>query len=369
MNPVLFFITFFSVFILLNFYISKRLIKKLDISDKAKNYLNIFLIINLLGIVGYILARYYIDTSGWLYFILSLPIGIVFLLFCTTLFYDLFRIFIQYSPISDSRRKFFKKSLDVFSLVTASGLGIRSLYEAKNVKLEEVHIKIKKLKKAYTIVQLSDLHISPLIDKAYMNNVVNIVNNINADIVVITGDLIDTADAEDTLYELTKLKSKYGTYFIVGNHEYFHNIEKSINLIKSLGIKVLENENIYIGEDNNGFNLAGVYDLFGYRVKKYIPNLNKALLNRKDSPTILLAHQPKFISEVKDGVDLMLSGHTHGGQIYPFKFLVKLQQPYVSGLHKHNENLQIYVNRGTGFWGPPMRLGVSSEITKIFIEP
>ena len=251
----------------------------------------------------------------------------------------------------------------------ASGLSIRSLYEAKHIELEEIHIKIKKLKKMYTIVQLSDLHISPLIDKSYISNVVKIVNSINADIIVITGDLIDTADAENTLHELTNLKSKYGTYFIIGNHEYFHNIEKSIDLVKSLGIKVLENESVYIGEDNNGFNLAGVYDLFGYRVKTHMPNLNKALLNTKDSPTILLAHQPKFISEVTDGVDLMLSGHTHGGQIYPFKFLVKLQQPYVSGLHQHNKNLQIYVNRGTGFWGPPMRLGVSSEITKIIIEP
>ena len=369
MNPILFFIAFFSVFILLNIYISRRFIKKLDINNKAKFYLNIFLIINLLGIIGYVLARYYIDVPGWLYFILSIPIGVVFLLFCTTLFYDIFRVLIQYSPLSTSRRKFFKKSLDVFSLVVASGLSIRSLYEAKNIKLEEVHIKIKKLKKPYTIVQLSDLHISTLIDKNYVSDIVKRVNAINADIVVITGDLIDTADAEEALYELIHLKSKYGTYFIVGNHEYFHNIDKSIDLVKSLGIKVLENENIYIGEDSNGFNLAGVYDIFGYRVKTHIPNLKKALLNKKDSPTILLAHQPKFISEVKDEVDLMLSGHTHGGQIYPFKFLVKLQQPYISGLYKHNENLQIYVNRGTGFWGPPMRLGVFSEITKIVIEP
>jgi predicted MPP superfamily phosphohydrolase len=314
-------------------------------------------------------ARYYIDIPGWLYFIFSLPIGVVFLLFCTALLYDIFRIFLIYIPTSNSKREFFKKLLDISSLVIASSLTFISIYEAKNVQLEEVHIKIKNLKKPYTIVQLSDLHIGGLIDYEFIKNVVKKVNTFDADIVVITGDLIDTMNSKDILKELTNLNSKYGTYFIVGNHEYFHQIDKIITTVKSLGIKVLENENVYIGDNNNGFNLAGVYDIFGYRTNTYIPNLQKALLNKKNSPTILLAHQPKYIENVTDSVDLMLSGHTHGGQIYPFKFLVNLQQPYVSGLHQHNENLQIYVNRGTGFWGPPMRLGASSEITKIVIEP
>ncbi|MEA2092326.1 MAG: metallophosphoesterase, partial [Campylobacterota bacterium] len=105
------------------------------------------------------------------------------------------------------------------------------------------------------------------------------------------------------------------------------------------------------------------------RTKTYIPDINKALHRLKNSPTILLAHQPKYIQEITGRVDLVLSGHTHGGQLYPFRFLVKLQQPYISGLHQHNEKLQIYVNKGTGFWGPPMRLGASSEITEITIEP
>jgi predicted MPP superfamily phosphohydrolase len=130
---------------------------------------------------------------------------------------------------------------------------------------------------------------------------------------------------------------------------------------------VLENENEYIGKDGEGFNLVGVYDVMGYRLNKYMPDLNKALKNKKNAPTILLAHQPKYIEEVSN-VDLMLSGHTHGGQIYPFKYLIKLVQPYIKGLHQHNDDLQIYINKGTGFWGPPMRLGASSEITLITIS-
>ncbi|MGB5866953.1 MAG: metallophosphoesterase, partial [Arcobacteraceae bacterium] len=154
-----------------------------------------------------------------------------------------------------------------------------------------------------------------------------------------------------------------------GNHEYIHGVEEIIQTVNSLGIKTLENENLYIGEENSGFNLAGVYDVAGYRREHHMPDLEKALHNQdSDSPTVLLAHQPRYINEVKEGVDLVLSGHTHGGQLYPFRVLVKIVQPYLAGLYQHNENTQIYVNKGTGFWGPPMRLGASSEITQIYLS-
>jgi len=371
MNPILFFIAFLGVFILLNMYISKRLIAKLDMKESYKLYLRIFLVINFFGIIGYMLGRYYVDFPNWLYFLFSLPIGILFLLFCTAIIYDISRVLLHHSPISQKRRNFFKRSLDVSSLLVASSLSARSMYEARHVKLEKVNIKIKKLKKPYKILQLSDIHIGGLIDKAFIRNIVKRVNALEPDLVVITGDLIDIdiIHAKETLAELKNLKSKYGTFFVAGNHEYFHNISAIIDALKALDIRVLENENEYIGDDGEGFNLAGVYDIFGYRTKTYMPEISDALRGIKDSPTVLLAHQPRYIEEVTHSVDLMLSGHTHGGQLYPFRFLVKLQQPYISGLHQHNEELQIYVNKGTGFWGPPMRLGASSEITDITIEP
>jgi len=270
--------------------------------------------------------------------------------------------------MSKERRHFFKRSLDFSSLVVATSISTKAIYDAQDIELQKVKVKISNLKKSYKILQLSDIHIGGIINKNFIQSIVKEVNACKPDLVVITGDLvdIDVDKAKDELEELKNLNSKYGTFFIVGNHEYFHNIGKIIQRVKALGIRVLENENIYIGDRGEGFNLVGVYDLFGYRTGTFLPDIRRALQTRElNSPTILLAHQPKFIQEVPKGVDLMLSGHTHGGQLFPFQALVKLQQGYVSGLHQHNSELQIYINKGTGFWGPPMRLGTRAEITEI----
>jgi predicted MPP superfamily phosphohydrolase len=363
---IIFAIIFLAVFALLNIYIVKRFINHLHLSHKVKNYFKYFLFVNYVGIVGYIYARYNPNISDTVYFLLSLPIGVIFLLFCTAIVYDISRIALNKSPMTHERRNFFKRFLDFTALGMATGLSARAIYEAKHIEVEKVDIKIKGLKQPYKIVQLSDIHIGGLIDQKFMRDLVNRVNTLNPDIVVITGDLVDIKIeyAKPALDELKNLKNNYGCYFIVGNHEYFHGIEHIIDAVKERGITVLENSSSFIGDDQNGFNLCGVYDLMGNRVEHHQPDLNKALeyidLNR---PVVLLAHQPRFINEVDSRVDLVLSGHTHGGQIYPFRLLVKLQQPYIAGLYKHNDTTQIYVNKGTGFWGPPMRLGASSEIT------
>jgi len=371
MNFIIFASIFLTVFALFSVYISKRLIKKLDFKPKIKSYLNYFLIFNYFGTILYMLSRYQISVPNSLYFIFSLSMGIIFLLFLTTLFYEFFHLFVNIAPLNPQRRQFFKKSLDIGSVSMAIAISANATYKAKEITLEKVEVLIKNLKKEYKVVQLSDLHIGGLIEKNFIFDVVQKVNTLKPDLIVITGDLIDVdlKYTKEAIKELSNLKSKYGAYFVVGNHEYFHGIEEIMEYINLIGIKVLENENIYIGEENQGFNLAGVYDLFGYRYGKFQPNIKQALSNIKSSPTVLLAHQPRYIYEVEDrSIDLILSGHTHGGQIFPFNYLVSLVQPYVKGLHLHNNTTQIYVNKGTGFWGPPMRLGANAEITQLVLK-
>jgi predicted MPP superfamily phosphohydrolase len=335
-----------------------------------KKLFKFFIVINLFGVYGYLYLRYNPDVSNVVFLLFSLPIGILFLLFCTTIIYDISSFGLSKTSLSSQRRDFFKKILDILSLSLAFGLSIRAVYEAKHIVLEDVTIKIDNLARSYSIVQISDVHIGGLIDQKFIKDIVNKINNLNPDIVVITGDLVDVSlkFAKPTLNELKGLKSTFGTYFVVGNHEYFHGVEDVIKEVNSIGIKTLENESIYIGNQGSGFNLIGVYDIMGHRVNHHEPDLNMATKNiENNSPNILLAHQPRFLNEIDEthNIDLILCGHTHGGQIYPFKVLVKFVQPYLAGLYRHSDKTQIYVSRGTGFWGPPMRLGSSSEITNI----
>jgi predicted MPP superfamily phosphohydrolase len=367
MSSIIFFSAFIIVFAFQTFIIKKRLIDKLDFKNKTKKYLTIFLYITFLGVLAYPIVRYNPVVPNWLYFLLSLPIGVIFLTFITTIIHEIISFGVNKTKFTSQRRDFFKKSLDLGALSVVVATNAKAMDNARSIELETVDVKIDNLKKPYNIVQLSDIHIGGIIDKDFISALVQRVNKLNPDAIVITGDLVDTKldFAKPALNELKNLKSKYGTYFIVGNHEYFHGVVPIINYVNSLGIKTLENENVYIGTSNEGFNLAGVYDRFGNRYGAFKPDLQSALKNKKDSPTILLAHQPKYIEEVANTseLDLILCGHTHGGQIFPFNFLVKLQQPYVRGLNQHTNKTQVYVNKGTGFWGPPMRLGASSEIT------
>ena len=372
MSFMIFFSVYFIAFSFQTYIIKKRFVNKLDFNYKTRKYFSFALYLTFFGALLYPLARYFPIVPNWLYFLLSLPIGVIFLTFIITIFHEIISFGINKTKYTKNRREFFKKSLDIVTTSVILATNAKAIDNARHIELELVDVKIKNLKKPYKIVQISDIHIGGLIDQKFIKDLVAKINLLNADLVVITGDLVDTKleFARAALDELRYLNSTYGTYFIVGNHEYFHGVTPIINYVNSLGIKVLENESVYIGDENSGFNLAGVYDRFGFRHKAYEPDINKALENCQNSPTVLLAHQPKYLKDLEDtkNIDLILCGHTHGGQIFPFNFLVKLEQPYVRGLYEHNENTQVYVNKGTGFWGPPMRLGASSEITILNLQ-
>jgi predicted MPP superfamily phosphohydrolase len=225
----------------------------------------------------------------------------------------------------------------------------------------------------FSIVQLTDLHVGPTIGRAFVEDVVARTNALAPDLVAITGDLVDgsVADLADAVAPLAQLRAPHGVFFVTGNHEYFSNAPAWVNELTRIGIRVLQNERVTIGNGAASFDLAGVDDpsAVHYGGLSSREAVAQALSGRDPSrELVLLAHQPRSALDAAPfQVGLQLSGHTHGGQLWPFGLLVKLQQPFVAGLHRHGSS-QVYVSRGTGYWGPPMRLAEPSEITHVRLE-
>lgn len=266
--------------------------------------------------------------------------------------------------VDHSKRAFIKKTGDGAMLALSTSYVTAATYEG----MKEPVVNVVELNHFdFSVVQISDLHIGGIIDHAFVKSSVLKINALKPDIVFITGDLIDTdiETIEKAVRELDNIESKHGIYYILGNHEYFHDVRKIIKFIKTTKLQLLLNEHVTI--DALNLNVVGVTDLIGYRMNLLAPDIYKAYKGtNSEYKTILLAHQPKFIKELGSyKPDLILSGHTHGGQIWPFEYLVRLQQPYVKGLHKLPNGSYIYVNSGIGFWGPPMRLDSQAEIAYI----
>ena len=252
--------------------------------------------------------------------------------------------------------------------IGASGVGVASVLSPVAVSRVRVVIdRLSKAKSGYRIVQISDVHVGPTIGHDFIEEIVARINALNPDLIAITGDLVDGSvrDLAEHVAPLGKLRARDGVFFVTGNHEYYSGADAWIaHLGSKLGVRVLRNEHVQIGGDE-GFDLAGIDDASAHG-DGHGPDLHKALDGRDGSRAcVLLAHQPRGI-DLADrlGVDLQLSGHTHGGQMVPWNFLVRLQQPFIAGLHKL-ARAQIYVSRGTGYWGPPMRVGAPAEITEI----
>jgi len=251
--------------------------------------------------------------------------------------------------------------------VGASGVALASGLSPVAVKRVRVALdRLSPRSSGMRIVQLTDVHVGPTIGRAFIESLVAKVNALEADVIAITGDLVDGSVAElrHHVAPLADLRARHGVFFVTGNHEYYSGADEWIAHLRTLGIRVLRNERVRVGGDD-GFDLAGIDD-HSATGRGHGSDLPRALAGREpDRACVLLAHQPRGI-DLADalGVDLQISGHTHGGQLYPWKFLVRLQQPFVEGLHRL-ARAQIYVSRGTGYWGPPMRLGAPAEITEI----
>jgi predicted MPP superfamily phosphohydrolase len=251
----------------------------------------------------------------------------------------------------------------------ASAVGVASALSPVAVKRVRVAIdRLSRPASGMRIVQISDVHVGPTIGKGFIEDIVARINALQPDVVAITGDLVDGSVEElaEHVAPLGKLEAKHGVYFVTGNHEYYSGADEWIAHLGKLGVRVLRNEHVRIGGEH-GFDLVGIDDhSSGAYGRGHGADLKRALEGRDaDRACVLLAHQPRGI-ELADqlGVDLQLSGHTHGGQMFPWNLAVRLQQPFVAGLHRLTR-AQIYVSQGTGYWGPPMRVGAPAEITEI----
>ena len=397
-NPIIlmtFFIIAISILIITYSYIGWRLIVPAGLSPTWNTILWAILVLFMSTIPVSILLRVYgfsIFWTGILTWIAYLNLGFFSLVFvflvvkdlallatyCVKKYFSLLRGVIiseprPIEPISLDRRCFIFRSINLGILGIAGILMPYGLYEARRRPvIVKVSVPIHDLPndlEGFRIVQITDIHISPTIKRDYVQTIVHQVNGLKPDVIVFTGDLADgsVAGLSNDAAPLKDLSALYGSYFVTGNHEYYSGVRAWLKEIKRLGLIVLLNEHRIIQHGTGRILMAGVTDYHAGRfLADHASNPYTALSNAPASNIkILLAHQPRSIFDSsKAGFDLQISGHTHGGQYYPWNFLISLQQPYVVGLHQHGKTW-IYVSRGAGYWGPPLRLGAPSEITMI----
>jgi predicted MPP superfamily phosphohydrolase len=253
--------------------------------------------------------------------------------------------------------------------VLMTALGWRNARQ--RARVVEVSIPVENLPaslEGFRIVQISDIHVGPTIKGPYLDAIVSAINSLHPDVVAITGDLVDGSVRQLASHTrpLQHLRARHGSYFVTGNHEYYSGAHGWIEHLRTLGLSVLLNEHVVLEHGEARLVLAGVTD---YTAHQFDPSHRsdpfKALAGAPADAAlkILLAHQPRSAAAaLQAGVDLQLSGHTHGGQFLPWNFFVRFQQPWTAGLHRL-ERMWVYTSRGTGYWGPPKRLGAPSEIT------
>jgi uncharacterized protein len=241
----------------------------------------------------------------------------------------------------------------------------------------DVRIPVLNLPRAlhgFSIAQISDVHVGPTIKRGFVEDIVRRVNDLNADMIAVTGDLVDGSVQQLSRHTapFAGLRARHGAYFVTGNHEYYSGEQAWSTEFRRLGLHVLKNEHVVLQHDGASLVLAGVTDYSAHHHDPAQRSDPAAAL--RGAPTdagarVLLAHQPSSAAAAATaGFDVQISGHTHGGQFWPWNLFVHLFQPFTSGLHRV-KHLWIYVSRGTGYWGPPNRFGVPSEITRIRLMP
>ncbi|RKH08677.1 metallophosphoesterase [Corallococcus sp. CA053C] len=273
------------------------------------------------------------------------------------------------------RRRFLSRATAGGALALGGGLAGYGSWRAFTApEVTELVVRIPRLPRALeglSIVQLTDVHVGPFIQRRFLDELVRRANALKPDLVAITGDLVDGSVPRlgGFVAALGNLQARYGTFFVTGNHDYASGANAWVAYLHSMGITSLRNRHVRIGDAGGAFDLVGVDDWHGGRrlgQKGY--DLEQALAGRDpERAAVLLAHRPaNFKVAAERGVDLQVSGHTHGGQLFPMTALIRLQWEHSAGHYRHGDS-HLYVSRGCGFWGPPMRLGSPPELVKLVL--
>ncbi|MFG2238288.1 metallophosphoesterase [Streptomyces sp. NPDC048734] len=270
-------------------------------------------------------------------------------------------------PAGPSRRLFVSRVVGGAAAVAAAGtVGYGTYGVLRGPAVKRVTVPLARLPRAahgYRIAVVSDIHLGPVLGRGFAQKVVDTINGTQPDLIAVVGDLVDGSvkDLGPAAAPLARLRARHGSFFVTGNHEYFSGAEQWVQEVRRLGLLPLENARTELP----WFDLAGVNDVAG-ESEGQGPDFAKALGDRdRARACVLLAHQPVQIHDaVEHGVDLQLSGHTHGGQLWPGNLLAAAANPTVEGLERYGDT-QLYVSRGAGAWGPPTRVGAPSDITVI----
>lgn len=355
MNRIIQFAVFISIFLLvyigLNSYVILKAGKLLGVENR--NLLYALIAIATLAIPVTMLVEKFVPNilTRALYTISTLWMGVLLFLFSSLVVYEVLALFLRINP----------KTAGIVIIIVVAVLSIISVVNAFLLHVEVVDVPIDGLKKEMNVVQLSDVHMGTVRNSAFLNKIVERTNELDPDIVMITGDLIDgSAPLHKSMFsEVDRINAPI--FFVSGNHESYEGVDKVYELLKDTKIKILNNDVAQL----DGVQVVGInFSTDTCNLKKQLAGIRM----NSSKPAILMHHDPVDMKDAKDaGIDLQLSGHTHYGQIFPFNFAVKLARPYIRGLYDFN-GMKLYVSPGTGTWGPYMRLGSMNEITLLRLK-
>jgi predicted MPP superfamily phosphohydrolase len=367
------------------FYINARLISTMDMSANWKIAARVcFAAMFLIPVISMFLFGYmehWGDTWAWIVYV---GLGFLSLLFTALVVRDVGLLGVKgfefassffsssaRATLDESRREFLFQTTNIAVLGVAGALTAYGVYQARRKPgIVNLTVPIERLPAAFEgfrIVQITDIHAGLTVKRDWIETIAQQVRELNPDLIAFTGDLADGSVAylRDDVAPLAELSAPHGKFFVTGNHEYYSGAEPWVKEAERMGYRVLLNEHQLVSLNGSSIVLAGVTDTSGGDfLPHHVSDPTKAIAGAPaDAVKILLAHQPRSLyAALPLGFDLQMSGHTHGGQFFPWNLLATLGQPYIAGLHKH-ENTWVYVSKGTGYWGPPVRLAARSEIS------